>query len=75
MEENVFGILFETIKLENENHLEIILQTMDKNSATYILTQAISYAYKRGAYSLGESEVISKALRVLNKTEETLESN
>lgn len=70
MEENIFGVLFETIKLENENHLEAIIQSMDKNSANYIITQALSYAYRRGAFSLGESEVVSKALRVLNKTEE-----
>jgi len=70
MEENVFGILFETIKLESENHLDAILLSMDKNSANYILTQALSYAFRRGAFSLGESEVISKALRVLNSVEE-----
>ena len=70
MENKIFGTLFETIKLENEEHLEAILKTMDKNSATYILTQAISYAYKRGAFSLGEAEVISKSLRVLNNIEE-----
>jgi hypothetical protein len=70
MEENIFGVLFDTIKLENESHLDAILMSMDKNSASFILTQAVSHAYKRGAYSLGESEVISKAVRVLNKPEE-----
>ena len=70
MEENIFGILFETIKLENENHLDAIILSMDKSSANYLITQALSYAYRRGAFSLGESEVVSKALRVLNKTEE-----
>ena len=70
MEENIFGVLFETIKLENENHLEAIIQSMDKNSASYVITQAVAYAYRRGAFSLGESEVISKSLRVLNRVEE-----
>lgn len=69
MEENIFGVLFETIKLENENHLEAIIQSMDKNSANYVITQALSYAYRRGAFSLGESEVVSKALRVMNRIE------
>lgn len=73
MEEKNFGILFETIKLENESHLEAILQTIDKNSATYILTQAVSYAFRRGAFTLGESEVISKSLRIINKNEENPE--
>lgn len=70
MEENVFGVLFETIKLENESHLEAIIQSMDKNSANYVITQAVSYAFRRGAFSLGESEVVSKALRVLNRVDE-----
>jgi len=73
MEEEIFGSLFDTIKLENESHLEAILQTMDKTTSIYIITQAISYAYRRGAFSLGEAEVISKSLRVLNKTEEKSE--
>lgn len=65
-----FGVLFETIKLENEEHLEAILQTMNKETSIYILTQAVSYAYKRGAFTLGESEVISKSIRVLSAQEE-----
>jgi hypothetical protein len=42
---------------------------MNKETALYILTQAVSYAYKRGAFSLGESEVISKSIRELNSIE------
>lgn len=70
MDNTNFGVLFETIKLENEEHLEAILQTMSKETAIYILTQAVSYAYKRGAFTLGESEVISKSIRVLSTQEE-----
>jgi hypothetical protein len=65
-EEELFGKLFKTIPLYNEGHLEIILQTMDKESAVFMLTQAIKYAYDSGIYSIGETEVISKSLRVLN---------
>jgi hypothetical protein len=40
---------------------------MDNNTANYYLIEAIKSAYKKGAFSIGESEVISKAIRILLK--------
>lgn len=62
-----YGKLFNTISLVDENHLELLLQTMDKSSAGFIIVQAVKHAYHSGAYSLGESEVISKAIRVISR--------
>jgi hypothetical protein len=67
----LYGELFGSIPLTNEDHLQVILDTMDQNNAVYILTQAIKYAYNQGAYSLGESEVLSKSIRILNKSTNT----
>ena len=71
MEENKtpFGKLFNSIVLDNDSHLELILSTMNKTAATFILTQAVKYAYEQGIYTIGESEVISKSIRVLGKSE------
>jgi hypothetical protein len=69
MEEQLFGKLFNTVPLVDENHLETILNTMDKNSATYLLVQAVKHAYHSGVYSLGESEVISKCIRTISNEE------
>lgn len=69
MEEKNFGVLFNSVNLESEEHLEVIIQTMNKKSAIFLITQALKYAYDRGSFSLGESEVISKSLRVLNRDE------
>lgn len=63
----IFGNLFGSINLLSEEHLDIILSTMDHNTANYYLIEAIKSAYKKGAFSIGESEVISKAIRVLLK--------
>ena len=63
----IFGNLFGSINLLNEEHLEIILSTMDNNTANYYLIEAIKSAYKKGAFTIGETEVISKALRVILK--------
>jgi hypothetical protein len=65
----LFGKLFESIPIQSEEHLEVILETMDKDHAIYYLTQAVKYAYQAGIYSIGECEVISKSIRVTNKKE------
>ena len=66
-ENEIFGNLFGSINLISEDHLEILLSTMDNNTANYYLIEAIKSAYKKGAFSIGETEVISKAIRIVLK--------
>ncbi len=65
-EQELYGNLFNTIPLLSEDHLEIMLTTMDEKTALYYLTQAVKFAYQNGIYSLGECEIISKSIRLLN---------
>lgn len=65
MEEKMYGNLFGSIDLINEQHLEAILVSMDESTANYYLIESVKSAYRKGAYTLGEVEVISKAIRVL----------
>lgn len=65
--ENLFGKLFDNIPINNEEHLEAILTSMNKETAIYFIVQAVKYAYHNGLYSIGETEVISKAIRELSK--------
>jgi len=74
-EQQLFGKLFNSVPLLNEDHLDVLLQTMDKDHSIYLLVQAVKYAHESGVYSLGESEVISKCIRVLSKKEEVDEQN
>jgi len=69
-EQKLFGKLFNTIPLLNEDHLDVLLQTMDRDNSIYVLIQAVKYAHESGVYSLGETEVISKCIRTLSKIEE-----
>jgi hypothetical protein len=62
-----FGNLFGTIELMNEDHLDAILSTMETETATYYLIESIKAAYLRGAFTIGEVEVISKAIRIISK--------
>lgn len=65
----IYGNLFGSIDLLNESHLEAILMTMDKDHSVHYLVEAVKSAHQRGAFTIGESEVISKAIRTLSKNE------
>lgn len=64
---NNFGNLFGSIDLLSEEHLELILSTMNKDHALYYLIESVKSAHKKGAFTIGESEVISKSIRILLK--------
>ena len=66
-QQELFGKLFNTIPLYNEDHLDVLLSTMDKEQSIYYLIQAVSHAYHSGLYTIGESEIISKAIRTISK--------
>jgi 20S proteasome alpha/beta subunit len=40
---------------------------MSQKEAIYLLVQAVKHAHHLGTYSIGETEVISKAIRVISK--------
>ena len=65
--EELFGNLFGTIDLLSEDHLEVILTTMDKEHSLYYLIESVKAAHKRGAFTIGEVEIISKAIRTISK--------
>lgn len=66
-EQQLFGQLFNSIPLHTENHLDSLLETMDKDLAIYYIVQAVKYSHSQGIFTLGESEIISKSIRVLSK--------
>ena len=68
-EEEIYGKLFNVIPLMDDNHVDLLLSTMTKETAIYYLTHAVNLAYHNGVYSLGESEILSKSIRMLNKDE------
>jgi len=70
-EQEIYGKLFNVIPLMDETHIEVLLNTMTKETAIYYLTHAVNLAYHNGVFSLGESEVLSKSIRVLNNSETT----
>jgi hypothetical protein len=69
-ENKEFGKLFNSVTLLSEEHLELILSTMSQKDSIYLLVQAVKHAHHMGTYSIGETEVISKAIRVISKITE-----
>ena len=69
-ESKLYGNLFGVIELLNEEHLDALLTTMDKEHSLFYIIEAVKSAHKRGAFTIGETEVISKAIRTIStKTE------
>jgi hypothetical protein len=66
---DVYGVLFNSIPINDEDHLEVILNTMDKDTSIYMLHQAINHAFKMGCFTIGECEILSKAMRISSKKE------
>lgn len=62
--------LLGSLRFTSEEHLELFLQTIDKNSAIYCLVEAVKYCNSRGAFTLGEAELLAKAIRALSKEDQ-----
>jgi hypothetical protein len=61
------AVLFGRLEIQTEEQLETILQTLNNEIATVFLIHAVKHAYERGVYNIGETEVISKCIRMLSK--------
>jgi hypothetical protein len=63
------GTLFDSINYYKNGDLEKFLSELNHEQALYCLIQACQSAYKRNAYSLLESELLSKAIRKISSPE------
>ena len=59
------GTLFNTINYQTINHLDQFIRELTIEQANYCVIQACSAAHQRGAFSLEESEVLSKSIRLI----------
>ena len=70
MEQKTYAKVFDQFDFVSKEHLDMFLQTMDTNTATQTIIQIVRCAYDRGAFTIGETEVISKTIRVLLEPQE-----
>ena len=58
--------LFDFLQCNSNDELNKLINSIEKEQSLFYITQAVKSAYKRGCFSLEESEIISKSLRVIS---------
>lgn len=67
------GELFESIQFSSLKDLDILIETLDKTQALYMLNLSLDLAIKNNIFSMVEIEIISKSLRLINTNDTTNE--
>ena len=67
--------LFDRIQIQNSEDFDNLIDTLTYEQADYIIKIALEKAFNSGIYSLTESEILSKSLRLKNKNTETISEN
>ena len=64
-EKQPIAYLFEEVAIYNPEDIENLINGLTDEQAKFMLVRAVQMAYRSGLYSLTESELISKSLRML----------
>ena len=57
--------LFEDVAVYKPEDIDNLIDSLTEEQAKFMLIRAVQMAYKNGLYSLTESELVSKSLRML----------
>jgi hypothetical protein len=66
-EKQPIGFLFESVPYYSEESIELMVEKLTMKEIVFFLTRSLNYAHSKNIFSLTESEIISKSLRILNK--------
>ena len=69
------GTLFDTINYTNLNDFDKFVQNLTGDQSLYCVVHAAKAAHKRGVFSIEESEILSRAIRVLTTPPEDKETS
>jgi hypothetical protein len=64
-EQKPIGMLFDSINYARPEDIPIWIERMGVQDAIFALISASAYGYKKGIYNLLESEIVSKAIRII----------
>ena len=67
--------LFDRIQIQNSEDFDNLIDTLTYEQADYIIKIALEKAFNSGIFSLTESEILSKSLRLKNKNTEIISEN
>lgn len=62
------GNIFDTIRFDSSQQLNSLIDTMDDAQINFLTIKALESAFNRGAFSLVESEIVSKIIRNIGYT-------
>ena len=65
-EKKPIASVFDSVYFYNQNQINEVLENIDLPQSIFFITQALQHAFNNGNFSLHESEIISKSLRILN---------
>jgi len=60
------GNLFDVINYSSYENLDKFIVNMSEEQALYCIIEAVKCSYRRGVFTLEESEAISKSLRIIS---------
>jgi hypothetical protein len=61
------GLLFDSIAYYTPKDVDNLCDDMNLEQSYYMLIKALEFSHRSGVFSLQESEVVSKSLRVMNR--------
>jgi len=64
--QEIIGSLFDTIHYTSNEKLNLFIDGMNEEQAIYCIRQALIACHVRGAFTMEETEAVSKSLRVIN---------
>ena len=64
-EKQPIAYLFEEVAIYKPEDIDNLIDNLSEEQAKFMLIRAVQMAYKNGLYSLTESEIVSKSLRML----------
>lgn len=59
------NVLLSAISYENEADYQAFLNNMDINQALFVIVSGCTHAQSKSAYTLGEAELIAKAIKTI----------
>jgi hypothetical protein len=63
--QEIIGSLFNTIHYSSNEQLNLFIDGMNEEQAVYCLKEALIACHVRGAFTMEETEAVSKSLRLL----------
>jgi hypothetical protein len=65
-EKQPLGYLFESIEFYSPSDVDNFIDSINILQSYYVITKALEMAHSKNIFSLHESEILSKSLRMLN---------